>query len=134
MSITITVDKSVADTVINNEHAKIAIANTFQALEGKDDVGRVVLLDHSKKELIEVNRDDFKGMSKRLPIDKARHRVIRKRAVLAVNRQSFRKSKKSDFIYVGNEITASIEDDNSGKRLTRVSDLQKETALWSSSR
>lgn len=109
--ISITVDKSVADTVIKNEHAKIAIANTFQALEGEDDVGRVMLLNQANRELVQVNREDFRPMSKRLATEKVRHKLVRKRAVLAVNRQSFKKSKKSDFIYVGNEITASIEDD-----------------------
>lgn len=118
--ITIEVHQSVADTVLNNEIAKIAIANTFQALEAEKDIASVGLLDKDNQALVEVQRKDFKALSKRVPAQKAgRRSQTRPCAILAVNRQSFKRSKKSDFIYAGNEITATIVDENFWQAIDR---------------
>jgi hypothetical protein len=107
---TVNFDKSVSNLLFKNKKSRDAIANTFATLNKDENVTDFSILDEKQEPLLLVERQEFNDLSKKVEglQPKTKKEVIT--ANLIVTRQSFEEGKKSDFLYKGFPLTASITD------------------------
>lgn len=109
---TVNFDKSVSNLLFKNKRSRDAITNTFTALSKDESVSEFAILDEDQKPLLLVEKQEFNELSKKIDglQPKAKKETIA--AHLIVTRQSFEEGKKSDFLYKGFPLTASITDNS----------------------
>lgn len=108
----IEIDKSVFNLALTNKRSQDAVTNTFKALKEDEAVADYALINEKKETLFFAEKAEFPQLVKTLPVDieETRKKVVT--AILRVVRPSFDKALKSDYLYLGNRITASNTDDS----------------------
>lgn len=107
---TVNFDKSVANLLFKNKKSRDAITNTFAALSKDENVSNFAILDEKQEPLLLVERQEFNDLSKKIDGLQPKTKKEAVTAHLIVTRQSFEEGKKSDFLYGGFPLSASIID------------------------
>lgn len=114
---TVNFDKSVSNLLFKNKKSRDAIANTFAALSKNNEVKDFAILDEKEKPLLLVEKTEFDGLSKKIEGIYPQTKKTVVTANLIVTRQSFEEGKKSDFLYKGFSLSASITDNRFWKKV-----------------
>lgn len=108
----IEIDKSVFNLALTNKRSQDAVTNSFKALKEDEAVTDYSLIDEKKQTLFFAEKSEFPQLVKTLPVDIEATRKKAVTAILRVVRPSFDKTLKSDYLYLGNRITASNNDES----------------------
>lgn len=108
---TINIDNSVHNIVLNNNRAQDAIRDIFVPLSDHPEIDGIEILDEKEQPVFESKKADFPKLATRVTKKQEKERTRNVTATLTPVRQSFDRTKKSDFVYAGNRITADITDE-----------------------
>ena len=98
---------------IYNSNVKIekALSNSFKEIEDDGNVNGYEILDKENKPLIRIEKDEFEHIAKEKEFELAKNeREIKEIVKLNILKASFESNLKWEFIYLGNTISAKIND------------------------
>jgi hypothetical protein len=127
---TIEVDKSVSNLVLSNKRGQEALANTFSALAGDQNVEDFSVLDERKEALFLAEKKDFPKLTRKVEVLQPEKQTLLETTHLHITRQSFEKNKKSDFLYKGFQISAWITDQSFWKDVDNGESFAKGDILF----
>lgn len=117
---TTTITNHIYNITCVNERSRDALSEVFEAIQQDPAVKELSLLDGKRSRIFTAKKKDFPKLAQKqkAPEPKRRPRII-PRAILSLVRVSFEEKKKFDFVYAGNSITASVEDQSFWENLNR---------------
>jgi hypothetical protein len=117
---TVTIEKPVYNLTLNNKRSQEAIANSFAALSKDKSVTDFSVLSEEKEEpLFIAEQEEFPLLAKKVKGILPVKRPLIETVDLYIIRQSFDRSLKSDYLYRGIPISASITDETFWEAVNR---------------